>query len=58
MTMTPEERQAARAKIRDQGFAMMDAIKANSPLGEDDPRFWRAMQVTTENLQAFDQRYK
>jgi hypothetical protein len=51
--MTREERQKARDKIRDQGIAMMDAIKAKH--GEDHPMFWAAMAVTTENLRAFDE---
>ena len=43
--MTYEERQIARAKIRDQGLAMMDAIKAKH--GEDHPMFWAAMAPRT-----------
>lgn len=54
--MDKEQQAIGRRKILDQGMKMMDAIKANSPLGEDDPRFWAAMQVTVENVSAFDER--
>lgn len=54
--MTPEETQAARDKIRDQGLRFMDAIARTK--GENDPMFWAAMAVTTDNLAAFDKRQR
>lgn len=53
--MDREQQAAERRKILDQGMNFMDAIKAK--WGEDDPRFWAAMQVTVENVNAFDKRH-
>lgn len=44
-----------RHKIMERGMKMMDAIATT--FGEDDPRFWGAMQVTLNEVDAFDKRH-